>query len=290
MAGFLRPATWHEALQLRAAHPDAVVVAGGTDICVDINFGRLRPESVLDISKLPELKELSKPDGWLRIGAGVTYSRLLADIAADVPGLAAAARTVGSPQIRNRGTIGGNLGTASPAGDCHPPLLASAAVIETASVHGVRQIPAAEFFLSPKRSALRPDELISAVLVRPASGPQIFAKVGTRNAMVIAACSVALALDAQARRVGTGIGAAGPVPLRAPDAERFLADSLADGGLWDRPAGLPEELIAGFANRVAAAARPIDDVRGSAAYRRHAVEVLAGRALRWAWNEYRRMA
>ncbi len=289
MTAFLRPASWPQALQLRAEHPDALVVAGGTDVCVDINFGRLSPECLLDISAVRELAIISRADGRLRIGAGVTYSHLVAEIRADLPALAAAARTVGSPQIRNRGTIGGNLGTSSPAGDCHPPLLASEAEIEIASLTGARTVAAAEFFLAPKRNVLQPGELIAAVHIPRARGPQVFTKVGTRNAMVIAACSLALVLDAQARRVGTGIGSAGPVPLRAVAAQDYLADALTADGLWDDPRPLPPELISGFAERVAAAARPIDDVRGSAAYRMHALRVLAGRALTWAWDEFREM-
>ncbi len=289
MAAFLRPANWPQALQLRAEHPDALVVAGGTDACVDINFGRLSPECLLDISAVPELAIISRSDGRLRIGAGVTYSHLVAEIHADLPALAAAARTVGSPQIRNRGTIGGNLGTSSPAGDCHPPLLASGAEIEIASLTGTRMVAAAEFFLAPKRNVLQPGELIAAVHIPRAVGSQVFAKAGPRNAMVIATCSLALVLDPSARRVGTGIGSAGPVPLRAVAAQDYLADALTADGQWDRPRPLPPELISGFADRVAAAARPIDDVRGSAAYRVHALRVLAGRALTWAWDEFREM-
>jgi len=289
-AEFLRPVTWADALALRAAHPDAVVLAGGTDVLVDVNFGRLRPDAILDLSGVSEMAGLDRADGWLRIGAGVTYTRLLDALGADAPALAAAARTVGSPQIRNRGTIGGNLGTASPAGDCHPPLLAAGALVEVASLAGPRMVPAAEFFLSPKHSVLAPHELIAAVHVPVPPGPQAFAKIGTRNAMVISTCSVAVALDPAARLAGTGIGSAGPVPLRAPEAEEFLAGALAAAGLWDRPAHLPADVTDGFADRVAAAARPIDDVRGSAAYRKHALAVLAGRALFWAFEEYREMA
>jgi CO/xanthine dehydrogenase FAD-binding subunit len=289
MTTFLRPTNWSQALWLRAEHPDALVVAGGTDVCVDINFGRLSPECLLDISAVRDLATISRSDGWLRIGAAVTYSRLAAEIQADGPALAAAARTVGSPQIRNRGTIGGNLGTSSPAGDCHPPLLAAGAEIEIASLTGTRMVAAAEFFLAPKRNVLQPDELVAAVHLPRAAGPQVFAKTGTRNAMVIAVCSLALVLDPPAHRVGTGIGSAGPVPLRAAAAQDYLADALTADGLWDRPRPLPAELISGFADRVAATARPIDDVRGSVAYRVHALRVLAGRALTWAWTEFRGM-
>ena len=136
---------------------------------------------------------------------------------------------LGSPQIRNRGTVGGNLGSASPAGDAHPPLLASGADVEVESVRGRRRIPIGDFFLGPKRSALEPDELIAAVRIPAATGPQLFAKVGTRNAMVIAVCSFALALRPDRRRVDTGLGSAGPVPLRASAAETFLEGVLEEG-------------------------------------------------------------
>jgi CO/xanthine dehydrogenase FAD-binding subunit len=208
-------------------------------------------------------------------------------LAGDLPGLAIAARTVGSPQIRNRGTVGGNLGSASPAGDCHPPLLAVGAEVEVASAAGSRRIPIDEFFTGPKQSALAPDELICAVHLPPAAGPQQFAKIGTRNAMVIAVCSFALALDPGRGRVGTGIGSAGPTPLRAGEAESFLQGVLGSEGLWASRAPLGDAVAARFGELVAGAARPIDDVRGTAAYRVHALGILARRTLGWAWDQYR---
>ena len=153
-------------------------------------------------------------DGRLRIGAGVSYTRAIAELGEALPGLAAASRTVGSPQIRNRGTIGGNLGSSSPAGDALPPLYASGAEIELASTRGTRRVPIGEFITGPKRNVLEPDELIAAFHIAPAAGPQQFSKVGTRNAMVIAVCSFALALHPEERRVGTCIGSAGPTPIR----------------------------------------------------------------------------
>jgi CO/xanthine dehydrogenase FAD-binding subunit len=202
-----------------------------------------------------------------------------------------ASRTVGSPQIRMRGTVGGNLGSASPAGDAHPPLLAVDAVVEVASAErGTREIPAAEFYTGVKRNALAADELISAVLVPAAAGPQQFCKVGTRNAMVIAVSAFAVALHPDRRTVGTGIGSAAPTPRRATDAEEFLAGELEDVGLWDSRGALPEALARAFGERVAAAAAPIDDVRGSAAYRRHSLSVMARRAATWAWNDLRKAA
>ena len=169
----------------------------------------------------------------LRVGAGVTYPRVISELGHLLPALAMASRTVGSPQIRNRGTVGGNLGSASPAGDAHPPLLAGGASVEVASVRGSRVVPVEEFYTGPKRHVLEPDELISAFLVRPATGPQQFSKVGTRNAMVIAVASFAVVLDPPARRVGTGIGSAAPTPVRAGPAGEFLEGELAAGGLWE---------------------------------------------------------
>jgi CO/xanthine dehydrogenase FAD-binding subunit len=282
---FLRPLTWREALLTRAERPDALPVCGGTDVMVDLNFGRRRPPAIIDLTRVPELAEWGPDDGWLHVGAGVTYTRLIGELGDRLPGLAIAARTVGSPQIRNRGTVGGNLGTASPAGDGLPPLLAADAEVLVASTAGERRVPVRDFCVGPKRSALRPDELIAAFRVRPASGPQQFAKVGTRNAMVIAVTSFALDLDVERRRVGTGIGSAGPTPLRAPEAERFLEDVLAEGDHWATGAPLPPAALDRFGELVAAAARPIDDVRGSAAYRRHALAVLARRTAAWAWTE-----
>jgi CO/xanthine dehydrogenase FAD-binding subunit len=220
----------------------------------------------------------------------VTYTQLIDELGDRLPGLAKASRTVGSPQIRNRGTVGGNLGSASPAGDAHPPLLASRAIVELASSAGTRRLPMHEFFVGPKRSAMRKDELIRAFLVAPAQGPQQFSKVGTRNAMVIAVCSFALAIEPDRRRVGTGIGSAAPTPVTAPEAERFLEGVLGEHDLWQTRAPVAESALLRFGELVAAAARPIDDVRGTAAYRRHALAVMARRSFVWAWNEYRAAA
>jgi CO/xanthine dehydrogenase FAD-binding subunit len=285
---FLQPRSFQEALAVKAARPAALPIAGGTDVMVDLNFDRARPEALLDLTKVPELAGWSRHDGWLRLGAGVTYTQVIADLAGDLPGLAIASRTVGSPQIRNRGTVGGNLGSASPAGDAHPPLLAGGAEVEVASATGSRRVPVAAFFTGPKRNVLDDGELIAAVWVPRAPGPEQFAKVGPRNAMVIAVCSFALALDPERRRVGTGIGSAGPTPLVAAEAERFLEGVLDEEDLWASHGELGEAAAARFGALAAGAARPIDDVRGTAAYRVHAVGVLARRTLAWAWEDYRR--
>ena len=191
---FLQPTSWADALAARAERPDALAIAGGTDVMVDLNFDRRRPGALLDLGRVPELREWSTEDGWVRLGAGVSYTRVIDDLAVQLPGLAMAARTVGSPQIRIRGTVGGNLGSAA------------------------------------------------------------------------------------------------PTPRRALEAEEFLAGELESAGLWDSRRELPETLARAFGERVAAAASPIDDVRGSAAYRRHSLSVMARRAATWAWNDLRRAA
>ena len=255
----ITPRTLDEALRLKAELPDARPIAGGTDLLVELNFDRTRPETILNLAEVPELKGWSRDDGVLRLGAGLTYTEAMqGELAELLPALAEASRTVGSPQIRNRGTIGGNLGTASPAGDAHPPLLVEDAAVELGSARGVRTLPLTEFFLGPKRNALGADELLLAVRVEPSGQPQTFMKIGPRNAMVIAVCSLAVGVDRERGELRAAYGSAGPMPalVRAPLDERD-----------------------GFPERVAAAASPIDDVRGTAAYRRHALQVLTKRAL-----------
>jgi CO/xanthine dehydrogenase FAD-binding subunit len=278
---FLRPATWAEALEAKAAHPGAVPIAGGTDVMVELNFDRHRPEALLDLNRVTDLEQWAEDGTRIRLGASVTYSRIIDELGDVLPGLAIASRTVGSPQIRNRGTVGGNLGAASPAGDSHPPLLAAGAEIEVESTRGPRTIAAADFYTGVKRNALDPDELIKAVLLPRTRGPQQFAKIGTRNAMVISVAAFAIALDPEARTVGTGIGSAAPTPRRAHDAEAFLAAELD----WESRGAIPDDVVKEFGERVRRAASPIDDVRGTAAYRLHSLAVMARRTLGWAWAE-----
>jgi CO/xanthine dehydrogenase FAD-binding subunit len=287
LVDFIQPASWADALAVKAGTPAALPVAGGTDVMVELNFDARRPETLLDLTRINELTDWDTDDGRVRLGAGVTYSRVIDELGGRLPGLAMAARTVGSPQIRNRGTVGGNLGAASPAGDCHPPLLAAGAEIEVASVRGTRTIGVGDFYTGVKRNALQPDELIRAIVIVPPAGPQQFSKIGTRNAMVIAVAAFSLALHPDTRTIGTGIGSAAPTPRRAADAERFLAAALGDAGLWESKGDLPEPVTAEFSRLVRQAAEPIDDVRGTAAYRLHALGVLAARTLAWAWHDYR---
>jgi CO/xanthine dehydrogenase FAD-binding subunit len=252
----LSPHSLEEALRLKAERPDAVPIAGGTDVMVALNFDRLRPQALLNLNEVPELRGWSRENGTLRLGAGLTYGEAMQEPLAELlPALAEASRTVGSPQIRNRGTIGGNLGTASPAGDALPPLLVADARVVVASVRGERAIPLPEFVVGVKRNALAADELVVAVLVDVAEARETFMKVGPRNAMVIAVVSLAVRVDGELR---AAFGSAGPVP------------TLVRAELGD---------VDSFPDRVAEAASPIDDVRGTAVYRRHALRVLTTRAL-----------
>src|SRR5690349_7563423 len=164
---FFRPATWADALAIKAERPGARAISGGTDVMVEINFDRSRPEALLYLTGVADLAEWSADGPVIRLGAGVPYTRVIAELGGRLPGLAMASRTVGSPQIRNRGTVGGNLGSASPAGDAHPPLLAAEAEVELASVRGTRRLPLSDFYLGVKRSALEPDELIAAIWITP---------------------------------------------------------------------------------------------------------------------------
>ena len=287
---FLRPDSWADALAAKTDYPDAVPIAGGTDVMVELNFDRRRPSALIDLTRVRDLSEWYEQDGLIRLGAGVTYAQLISELADQLPGLAMASRTVGSPQIRNRGTVGGNLGTASPAGDCHPALLASGAEVEVESVRGPRRMPVSDFYLGVKRNALQPDELIRAIWIAPATGPQQFSKIGARNAMVIAVCSFGLALHPGRKAVGTGFGSAAPTPRVAAEAGTFAGNALEEAGLWESRGELSHALAREFGVQVSAAAAPIDDVRGSAAYRLHSLSVMARRCLVWAWNDYRKAA
>jgi len=255
----LTPRTLDEALRLKAEHPDALPIQGGTDVMVALNFDRARPAFLLNLNEVVELRGWSRENGSLRLGSGLTYTEAMQEpLAGELPALAEASRTVGSPQIRNRGTIGGNLGTASPAGDALPPLLVEGAEVEVASVRGVRRLPLDAFLLGPKRNALAEDELVVAVHVYPSGQPQTFMKVGPRNAMVIAVCSLALVADRERGEFRAAYGSSGPVAALVT---------------------APLEEADAFPDLVAAAASPIDDIRGTAAYRRHALRVLTHRAL-----------
>lgn len=263
------------ALRALADEPDLTVLAGGTDLMVEVNFGYRRPERVLSLRHVRELCSWSRTGDELRVGAGVTFTELARPpLAGLVPALAQAARTVGSPQIRNAGTIGGNVVTASPAGDTLPVLSALDAVVECASVAaGVRDLSIHDFVAGPKRTVLAADELVLAVRLPVLEGPQEFLKVGARNAMVIAVASVAMLADDARRRLRIALGSVAPTPVRAAEAERHAREHVTWPG---RRAA--DATVAEIGRLAAAAARPIDDHRATARYRRHAIEVCARRA------------
>jgi CO/xanthine dehydrogenase FAD-binding subunit len=279
----LFPRALDEALEMMAERPEVVPIAGGTDLMVDLNFGRLRPPAMMEISRLRELAEFRRENGSIFLGAGVTYMTIERELAELVP-LVQASRTVGSPQIRNRATVGGNLGTASPAGDALPVLAAyDAEIVMVSARGGTRSLRWNDFLTGPKRNALEPGELILGARWKVPRGPGSFSKIGPRNAMVISVAGLCLQVDEDERAVRVALGSVAPTIVRAPQAEEFLARAVGEAGAWDDPgAPVPPVVVEEFGERVAAAASPIDDVRGTAAYRRHAVMVLARRALSWA--------
>lgn len=253
----------HDLAEAVAALADGMTpLAGGTDLMVEVNFGHSRPERVVGLRRVPELAEW---DGN-RIGAGVTWRRIERH---GPRALAQAARTVGSPQIRNAGTIGGNIGTASPAGDGLPFLAAVDARVELASAEGNRLVAWEDFFTGVKRTARRPEELITAVVLPPDLPERHeFAKIGVRNAMVIATvCCVVTRRDDGTTTVA--LGSVAPTPMRARRAEEMIS-----AGKEPSEADLVE-----FARLVSEEVRPITDHRSTEAYRRHASGVLARRLL-----------
>jgi CO/xanthine dehydrogenase FAD-binding subunit len=284
----LLPGTLDEALEMMAADPEVTPIAGGTDVMVELNLDLGRPETLMDVSRLSELREWRRDDGHLFLGAGVTYSRILDELREIAP-LVQASRSVGSPQIRNRGTVGGNLGTASPAGDALPVLAAyDAEVVLVRSGGGTRTVAWDGFLTGVKQTARESHELILGTRWRPPRGPGSFSKIGTRNAMVIAVASLCLQLDEDERAVRVALGSVAPTVVRATEAEAFVDGALDEVGVWDDPtATLVKAAFDRFGELVADAGSPIDDVRGTGAYRRHACAVLARRALTWALEDRR---
>jgi CO/xanthine dehydrogenase FAD-binding subunit len=276
------PQSLDEVVDRLRADPDATLIAGGTDAMVEINDGHRRPgDVVVALDRVAELRSWrhDPASGTVTIGAGVTYTELMAPpLATWLPALAEASRTVGSPQIRNAGTLGGNLGTCSPAGDGLPVLAALDATVRLVSADGERIVSVGEFMVGVKRTALRPGEVIADVTVPVLTGWQGYAKVGVRNAMVIAVAAACLVVDAPARRVAIALGSVGPTVLRCPEAEVFLAGAV-EWNAVEPPSGgrVAAADLARFAELVRTAARPITDHRSTAEYRRHAVGVLAAR-------------
>ncbi|NNE12176.1 MAG: xanthine dehydrogenase family protein subunit M [Ilumatobacter sp.] len=280
------PTSLDDAVAAASEHPDALLLAGGTDLLVELNerHRTLTDPSVVVVAlhRVPELRSWTfDPEArTLRLGAGVTWTDLERDpLASWVPALAQAARTVGSPQIRNAGTLGGNLATCSPAGDGLPVLAAHDAVVHLVSSDGRRTLPVADFMVGVKRTALGPGELIEAIELPVLDGRQGYSKVGVRNAMVIATASACVAVHAPDRSVRIALGSVASTVIRCPEAEE-LATSAVD---W--PEGRLDADAARRAGQLAAeASRPIDDHRSTAAYRRHAVGVMVERLLRRAFS------
>jgi CO/xanthine dehydrogenase FAD-binding subunit len=283
----LVPDRLDDALAALDSDPALTVLAGGTDLMVELNYGRRRPLDVLSLRRLADLRDwhverTAAGVDEVVLGAAVTYTMLLGDeLAGLLPALAQAARTVGSPQIRNTGTIGGNLVTGSPAGDTLPVLVALEATVELTSARdGTRRLPVSDFLTGPKQTARHPDELLVAVRVPVPRGRSEFLKIGVRNAMVIAVANCALVVDRERRALRCALGSVGPIPIRDEAAELWATTRLD----WDGQAAPHPSVVEGFGRRMAAAARPIDDHRATAAYRRHAVGVMARRALERAWR------
>lgn len=266
------PHTIAEATELLAVNQDATILNGGTDLMVEVNFNHKRPTSVLLLRNVAQLREWSVDAslGTITIGAGVPYSVIEnSEIATAVPALAQAARTVGSPQIRAAGTMGGNLGTCSPAGDTLPVLSALEASVHLASTDGVRSVPFQEFMTGPKRNSRNAHEIITAITLPITGQRQGYSKVGVRNAMVISVASACFAIVDNTPRLA--MGSVGPTILRATKAEQFLAQATSN--LDNISADVARE----FGRIAAEEARPIDDHRSTAAYRSHAIGVLATR-------------
>ena len=276
------PTTLPDALVLLREVPGATLLAGGTDLMVEVNSGHRDLEHVISLDRIPALRAWTHDatEGVVRLGSGVPYSALLAPpLDSLLPALAQASRTVGSPQIRHVGTLGGNLGTCSPAGDTLPVLAALDAQVHLeARSSGERILPFSQFMVGVKRNARGPQELITAITLPVLRGWQGYSKVGVRNAMVIATASSCLAVDEQGRNVRVALGSVGPTIIRCGEAEEWVASRID----WDQGA-VSSDVVSEFAQRCATAARPIDDHRSTADYRRHAVEVLVRRQLRRAF-------
>ena len=261
------PRSLQEATDLIAEHPDAHLLTGGTDLMVEVNFNHRRPEKVISLGKIEELHQVTINDDHVIIGAAVPYAQMeKGELGEALPALAEAARTVGSPQIRAAGSLGGNLGTCSPAGDSLPVLSATNSIVHLTSAGGTRMVPFSEFMTGPKRNSRQPHEIITAVTVPRTSGWQGYAKVGTRNAMVISVASACVVFHDDELRIA--LGSVGPTIIRCTNTENWY-QSLAS----KHATGVSLEI----GSRASKESRPIDDHRSTADYRRHAIKVLAQR-------------
>jgi CO/xanthine dehydrogenase FAD-binding subunit len=246
------PVSLDEAVAALAAMPAAVPVAGGTDLMTAVNSGLLRPAGLVGLGRISEIRGWQYQDGHALLGAGLTHARMgRPDFAALIPGLAAAARAAGPPQIRNAGTLGGNIVTAAPTGDALPVLAALEATLIIAGPGGARrEIPVSHLLAGMEM--LRPSEIVGFVRVPLLHAPQTFLKATGRTGPGRATASAAVVLDPARREVRCAVGAVAPMPLRPLEAERWVA-GLID---WDGDRGLPPEACTAFGEYVAAACIP----------------------------------
>lgn len=267
------PETLAEAVAALHARPQAHVIAGGTELMPDFVAGRKHPSGLVALRRVAELRGIRREGDTLVIGAATTIVELL-DVAADAPGLAAAAASLGTPQVRNLGTIGGNVMSALPFRNLLAALIALDAEIELAGPDGSRRVPYRDFTLAPGETVRAPGEIVAAIRVPVLDGFQDYVKVGRRNAQFVAVSGAALVVDRGARTVRIGLGNAGPTPVRATAAEAHAAAAID----WD--AGTLDADAATECGRLAAeGCEPPHDVIASAAYRRHATGVLTRRLL-----------
>ena len=272
------PQTLREALVCSSANPDAQIIQGGTDLMVEINFNHRKPTDVIALRRVDEIRgySFSTDRSKVIVGSGMPYQKMEhGEIAELLPALAQAARTVGSPQIRAAGSIGGNLGTCSPAGDALPVLSALDAVVNLRTETSSRDVVIHDFMLGVKRNARQPGELIISVTLPIIKGWQGYSKVGVRNAMVISVASCCLVVDRSLGSIKVALGAVGPTIIRCRETEQWLANQVDLRTISNISANLLKE----FGDRIANESKPIDDHRSTAAYRRHAVATLSRRLL-----------
>lgn len=270
------------ALEALREHADARLIQGGTDLMVEINFNHVKPTTMVSLRDVEELRMIrTNTAGIMTIGSGVPYSVIEGEpVLSAIPALAQAARTVGSPQIRAAGSLGGNLGTCSPAGDTLPVMFALDAMIHLKTLDSGRIVSIHDFMTGVKRSVRKHDEIITAIDFPIVRGWQGYSKVGVRNAMVISVASACLVADHENANVRIALGSVGPTIIRCRESEAWLKSTQ------DLSAGqsISIDVANEFGRRAAAESSPIDDHRSTAEYRRHAISVLASRLLRKAYQ------
>ena len=270
------------ALAALREHADARLIQGGTDLMVEINFNHVKPTTMVSLRDVEALRTIrTDTTGIMTIGSGVPYSVIEGEpVLTAIPALAQAARTVGSPQIRAAGSLGGNLGTCSPAGDTLPVMFALDAMIHLNTLDSSRVVSIHDFMTGVKRSVRQHDEIITAIDFPIIQGWQSYSKVGVRNAMVISVASACLVADHENANVRIALGSVGPTIIRCRESEAWLKSTQ------DLSAGqsISLDVANEFGRRAAAESSPIDDHRSTAEYRRHAISILASRLLRKAYQ------